>query len=85
MHHKVCTAFPRVSVQDTGNDRGRVLHAICLWAETRSQDLNVPIGLEVAITWVQHVDLWQSREEVGYEREKSGKIKTKRETGKFFW
>ena len=30
-----------------------------------SMGVNVPKGLEGAITWVQHVDLWQSREGVG--------------------
>ena len=37
-----------------------------------SVGVNVPEGLEDAITWVQHVNLWQSRERVGQE-EKSRK------------
>ena len=42
-----------------------------------SVGVNVPEGLEDAITWAQHVDLWQSREGVGQESEKSGKRKQK--------
>ena len=38
--------------------------------------VNVPKGLEDAIIWAQHVDLWQSREGAGQE-EISGKRKQK--------
>ena len=41
-----------------------------------SVGINVPGGLEDAITWAQRVDLWQSREGAGQE-EKSGKRKQK--------
>ena len=42
-----------------------------------SVGVNVPVGLEDAITWAQHVDLWQSREGGGQGGEKSGKRKQK--------
>ena len=42
-----------------------------------SVDVNVPAGLEDAITWAQCVDLWQSRKGAGQEGEKSGKRKQK--------
>ena len=41
-----------------------------------SVGVNVPGGLEDAITWAQRVDLWQSREGAGQE-EKAGKRKQK--------
>ena len=41
-----------------------------------SVGVNVPGGLEDAITWAQRVDLWQSREGAGQE-EKAGKKKQK--------
>ena len=41
-----------------------------------SVGVNVPAGLEDAITWAQCVDLWQSREGARQE-EKSGKRKQK--------
>ena len=42
-----------------------------------SAGVNVPAGLEDAITWVQHVDLWQSREGAEQEGEKARKRKQK--------
>ena len=42
-----------------------------------SMGVNVPVGLEDAITWAQRVDLWQSREGAGKEGEKTGKRKQK--------
>ena len=42
-----------------------------------SVGVNVPAGLEDAITYAQRVDLWQSREGAGQEGEKSGKRKQK--------
>ena len=42
-----------------------------------SVGVNVPEGLEDAISWAQRVDLWQSREGAGQESEKSGKRKQK--------
>ena len=39
--------------------------------------VNVLAGLEDAITWAHRIDLWQSREGVGQEGEKSGKRKQK--------
>ena len=59
------TAFSRVAEQDPGDDRGGVIHAICLGLKPEvktSVGVNVPGGLEDAITWAQRVDLWQSRE-----------------------
>ena len=49
-----------------------------------SMGVNVPEGLEDAITWAQRVDLWQSREGAGQE-EKIWKKKTKREAKCYFW
>ena len=46
-----------------------------------SVGVNVPEGLEDAITWAQRVDLWQSREGAGQENAKSGKRKQKGKLG----
>ena len=46
-----------------------------------SVGVNVPAGLEDAITWAQRVDLWQSREGAGQDNEKSGKRKQKGKLG----
>ena len=43
--------------------------------------VNVPEGLEDAITWAQRVDLWQSREGARQEGEKYGKRKQKGKLG----
>ena len=46
--------------------------------------VNVPEGLEDAITCAQHVNLWHSREGAG-QQEKRWKKKTKREAEYYFW
>ena len=43
--------------------------------------VNVPAGLEAAISGAQRVDLWQSREGAGTEEQKSGKKKQKGKLG----
>ena len=48
-----------------------------------SVGVNVPSGLEDAITWAQRVDLWQSREGAGQE-EKAGKRKQKGKLGNIY-
>ena len=46
-----------------------------------SVGVNVPAGLEAAMTWAQRVDLWQSRESAGGDGEKSGEKKQKGKLG----
>ena len=46
-----------------------------------SVGVNVPTGLEAAISWAQRVDLWQSREGAGMDEQKSGKKKQKGKLG----
>ena len=43
--------------------------------------VNVPEGLEDAITWAQRMDLWQSREGAGQEGQKFGESKQKGKLG----
>ena len=57
----VCAAVPGIAVQNTDNDGRGLIHAVCPGLKPKiktSVDVNVPKGLEDAITWAQRVDLW---------------------------
>ena len=49
-----------------------------------SVGVNVPTGLEAAISWAQRVDLWQLREGAGTKEQKTGKKKQKGKLGNIF-